>query len=182
MNIFVLNPTPEGAARDMCDKHVVKMIVETAQMLSTVHRVLDGTPAIRISKSGRKIKHWHHPNPEWDLRLCLPVMVNHPCTKWAMRSSENYEWLSDHGISLLKQYRLRYDKVHSMQNLMTDCLFDLPKNIEIGALTPFAQAMPEQYRSDDAVAAYRNYYIGEKKRFAKWCKTPVPSWFGSQVV
>lgn len=182
MNIFVLNPTPDGAARDMCDKHVVKMIVETAQMLSTAHRVLDGVPTIRISKSGRRIKHWRHPNEEWDMRLCLPTMVNHPCTKWAMQSSANYEWLWEHGIGLLKQYTLRYSKVHSMQNLYSDQLFDTPKNIVAGPLTPFAQAMPDQYRCGDAVTAYRNYYIGEKKRFAKWAKTPVPSWFGVQGV
>lgn len=182
MNIFVLNPSPDSAARDMCDKHVVKMIVETAQMLSTAHRVLDGVEGVRISKTGRKIKHWTHPDPEWDMRLCLATMVNHPCTRWAMRSSENYEWLCDHGIGLLKQYTLRYDKVHSMQSLYSLYLFNTPKNIEIGAITPFAQAMPEQYRCGDAVTAYRNYYIGEKKRFAKWAKTPVPSWFGGQVV
>jgi hypothetical protein len=179
MNIFVLQPNPDAAARDMCDKHVVKMIVESAQMLSTAHRVLDGTPAIRLSKIGRKIKHWVHPDADMDQHLCLPTMVNHPCTRWAMQSSANYEWLYDHGIGLLKQYTTRYDKIHSMQSLYMAWLLHPPKNIMTGDLTPFAQAMPDQYRCENAVTAYRNYYIGEKKRFAKWAKTPVPSWFGA---
>jgi hypothetical protein len=161
----------------MCDKHVVKMIVESAQMLSTAHRVLDGSPTIRVSSKGRNIKHWKHPNSDMDRMLCLPTMVNHPCTKWVMQSSDNYEWLYDHGIELLRQYTLRYDKVHSMQALYMNYLIDHPTNISVDKQTPFAQAMPEQYRCSDAVTAYRNYYIGEKKRFAKWAKTPTPSWF-----
>ena len=102
---------------------------------------------------------------------------NHPCTKWVMQSSDNYKWLYDHGIELLRQYTLRYDKVHSMQALYMNYLIDHPTNISVDKQTPFAQAMPEQYRNSDAVTAYRNYYIGEKKRFAKWAKTPMPSWF-----
>jgi hypothetical protein len=177
MNIFVVDPNPHKAATDLCDKHVVKMIVETAQMLSTAHRVLDGTESTRISKTGRKIKHWQHPDSNWDSRLCLATMINHPCTRWAMQSSENYEWLWDHGMGLLKQYTLRYHKIHSMQNLFLDCLFDHPQKIEIRSITPFAQAMPDQYRNADAVVAYRNYYIGEKRRFATWKFTPSPDWW-----
>lgn len=181
MNIFVVDRNPRQAAADLCNKHVVKMIVETAQMLSTAHRVLDGTESIRLSKIGRKIKHWQHPDVEWDERLCLATMVNHPCTKWAMQSSENYEWLFDHGTGLLNQYTRRYGKVHSMYNLYGDLLFFTPKNIEQGSLTPFAQAMPDQYRNEDPVTAYRNYYIGEKRRFAKWQNALTPVWWTQEV-
>jgi hypothetical protein len=178
MNIFVVQSSPHDAAHDLCDKHVVKMIVESVQMLSTAHRVLDGEPAIRISKSGRKIKHWVH--PKYDNRLCLATMVNHPCTRWAMETSCNYDWLWQHASSLMFEYTNRYQKKHSMHDLM-GVLVSCPENIKVGSLTPFAQAMPEQYKCKDAVTAYRNYYIGEKKRFAKWAKTPVPSWFANEV-
>jgi len=179
MNIFVVQSSPHEAARDLCDKHVVKMIVESAQMLSTAHRVLDGEPAIRLSKNGRKIKHWIH--PEYDDVLCLATMVNHPCTRWAMETSSNYDWLWHHAWGLMFEYTKRYGKKHSMHDLM-GILAGCPNNIKDGSLTPFAQAMPEQYRCEDAVTAYRKYYIGEKKRFAKWAKTPVPSWFASEAV
>jgi len=182
MNIFVLDSDAATSARMMCDKHVVKMIVETAQMLSTAHRVLDGEQTIRITKSNRKIKHWVHPDPEKDRVLCLPTMVNHPCTVWSMQTDSNYSWLYDHGIGLLKQYTLRYGKVHSMQNLFGHHLIEAPNKIQTGELTPFAQAMPDKYRCCDAITAYRNYYIGEKKRFAKWSRSQIPAWFVSDGV
>lgn len=175
MNIFVVDSNPYRAAGDLCDKHVVKMIVESAQMLSTAHRVLDGTPTIRITKSGRKVKHWVH--PEWENELCLPTMVNHPCTKWAMTNMSNYDWLWRHTVGLLREYNSRYGKIHSMSDMIKCQLIHHPTNIKDGNLTPFAQAMPDQYRSDDAVVAYRKYYIGEKRRFAKWSKSQTPSWW-----
>lgn len=182
MNIFVVDENPYTAAHDLCDKHVVKMIVETAQMLSTAHRVIDGTQTIRVTASNRKIKHWVHPNPEMDEVLCLPTMVNHPCTAWSMKNDSNYLWLWDHGMGLLGEYTKRYGKVHSMQELYGYYLLTAPEKIPNGKLTPFAQAMPEQYRCDNAVTAYRNYYIGEKKRFAKWSRSQVPLWFSHGAV
>lgn len=179
MNIFVVNRDPRQAAADLCDKHVVKMIVESAQMLSTAHRVLDGTETIRLTKSGRKVKHWLH--PEWEDGLCLATMVNHPCTKWCMESSENYEWLFDHGVGLISEYAKRYGKQHSMHGLYGNLLWFTPKNIKQGSLTPFAQAMPDKYRNADAVVAYRNYCIGEKTRFAKWRMENKPSWWVEAV-
>lgn len=180
MNIFVVDEDPHQAAQDLCDKHVVKMIVESAQMLSTTHRVLDGTPTVRTTKSNRKIKHWVHPDTEWDRVLCLPTMVNHPCTVWAMKSDSNYLWLWGHGIGLLSEYTKRYGKVHSMQNLFDRYLNWMPNSISDGGLTPFAQAMPEKYRCSNAVLAYRRYYINEKKRFAKWKNDGIPVWFNDK--
>lgn len=175
MNIFVVNTDPYTAAYDLCDKHIVKMIVESTQMLSIAHRVLDGTPSTRTTKSGRTVKHWTH--PKWENELCLPAMVHHPCTKWAMQTLSNYNWLWQHTDGMLEQYTFRYDKIHSMTDLVRTRLIYAPTNINIGDLTPFAQAMPVQYQSNDAVVSYRNYYIGEKKKFATWRKTLQPSWF-----
>lgn len=177
MNIFVLDYDPMLAAQNMCDKHVVKMIVETAQMLSTAHRYLDGDVYIDKTTTGRKVKRYKHSNPHMDSKLCKAVMINHPCTKWTIQTNSNYNWLYKHGISLLEEYTFRYSKVHSMHDLFYDYLVWLPLSMPKGKLTPFAQAMPDKYKASDAVDAYRNYYIGEKARFAKWTDRNIPVWF-----
>lgn len=173
MNIFVLDPAPQVAARNLCDKHVVKMIVESAQMMSTAHRVLDGEPTTRVTKTGRNVKHWDHSNQ----MLCLATMVHHPCTQWVMRTNKNYLWLYQHASAMLMEYNLRYHKIHAMEKLISVHLSSCPKNIPLGDLTPFAQAMPDKYRSEDAVTAYRNYYLGDKARFAKWKNVQAPNWW-----
>ena len=92
MNVFVLDESPVIAAQSQCDKHVVKMIVESGQMLSTAHRMLDGTADRRPSKSGKRlIQHWSLN----DVRECVlykAVHMGHPCTVWTMQSSKTYIW------------------------------------------------------------------------------------------
>lgn len=178
MNIFVVNRDPWLAAKDLCDRHVCKMVVESAQMLSTAHRVLDGTPSTALSRTGRRLKVWSHPNLAMDQILCKATMVGHPCTKWVMENNKNYFWLYDHLDALLREYTARYVKRHSMEGLTYHFLSSAPRAITMAnGHTPFAQAMPDQYRvADDAVTAYRNYYMGEKRRFATW-KTAKPKWW-----
>jgi len=175
MNIFVLDNDPAVSARMMCDKHVVKMIVETAQMLSTVHRYLDGQQYIDVSANNRRIKRWNHPTH--DHILYKSVMLNHPCTVWARTSHMNYDWLAQHGMALCHEYDHRYNNYHMTTRLMRWLLIVPPKNIPRGKMTPFAQAMPDQYKSQNAVEAYRNYYLGEKAGFAKWTNREIPEWF-----
>jgi hypothetical protein len=176
MNIFVLDNDPVKSAQMMCDKHVVKMIVETAQMLSTVHRYLDGQQYIDVSANNRRIKRWNHPNH--DQFLYKSVMLNHPCTVWARTSHMNYNWLAVHGTALCNEYEHRYKSIHLTTPLMMWLRTHQPSNIAHGDLTQFAQAMPDQYRVEgDAVQAYRNYYIGEKAGFAKWTNREIPEWF-----
>jgi len=175
MNIFVLDNDPAVSAHMMCDKHVVKMIVETAQMLSTVHRYLDGQQYIDVSANNRRIKRWNHPTH--DQILYKSVMLNHPCTVWARTSHMNYHWLAGHGMALCNEYDHRYNNHHMTTRLMRWLRGNPPKNIPHGKLTPFAQAMPDQYKSQDAVEAYRNYYLGEKAGFAKWTNREIPEWF-----
>lgn len=179
MNIFVVHESAYESAKNLCDKHVVKMIVESAQMLSTAHRVLDGTPCVRYSKNSRKLAYWYMEDLSKETMLCKPTMVNHPCTKWVMETDANYKWLANHGIGLCLEYTARYNKVHSMEYMFNDTLSVPPTNINWnGKLTPFAQAMPEKYKQSDAIQAYRTYYIYEKSRFAKWNKsTPAPDWY-----
>lgn len=178
MNIFVVNASPRQAASELCDKHVVKMIVESAQMLSTAHRVIDGQASTRTTKTGRKVKDWVHPDPNLDMSLCFAVMVNHPCTKWAMVNDQNYMWLQQHAVGLLDEYTARYGKVHSMDELIRAMLANPPRKMAAASeMTPFAQAMPDKYRNPDAVTAYRNYYMGEKSRFAVWKTNRKPQWW-----
>lgn len=144
MNIFVLDLDPIKAAQYQCDRHVVKMTLETAQILSTV---LDGP-----------YRPTHH---------------NHPCVKWAGVSKENADWLITHGLALGEEYTFRYGKVHKSVEVIKSLSPD--KLVSLG-LTPFAQAMPDQYRNPDVVKAYRDYYRGEKT-WAMWTKRRKPEWF-----
>jgi len=150
MNIFVLDKNPDTAAKYACDKHVIKMILESAQMLCSVHP--EGAAPYKRS------------------------FYNHPCTKWVRESSDNYQWLIDHAKSLCKEYTDRYDKTHKSEKVIDWCDINRPDLPESG-LTEFAQAMPEEYKNKDAVEAYRTYYLNDKKYFAKWKNGNVPSWF-----
>jgi len=179
MNIFVVHESAYESAKQLCDKHVVKMIVESAQMLSTAHRVLDGTSCVRYSKNNRKLSYWHMKDLYLENILCKPTMVNHPCTKWTMENDVNYKWLRAHAAGLCMEYTKRYNKIHSMDTLINDILCHVPLNINrADMITPFAQAMPDKYKQSDAVQAYRSYYINEKSRFAKWSHgSSAPEWY-----
>ncbi len=183
MNIFVLDESPQTSAQMMCDKHVVKMIVESAQMLSTVHRVLDGTEWTDYSKNGRRIKRWKSPHKLLEEMLYKASFVGHPCTQWAMENNQNYYWLAEHAYELCKEYTRRYKKVHKSEDMISLIRFRKPANIAIAdSITPFAQAMPDKYKSESAVDAYRAYYLGEKTAFAEWKYSDTPSWYEEMLV
>jgi len=149
MNIFVLDTEPVLAAMWHCDKHVVKMPLETAQMLSTVnHRF--GAPA-----------------------RYKPCHQKHPCTLWAGTTTGNYRWLWMLGIALCEEYTYRYGKTHASEAVIQE-LVHFPPGLPEGDMTPFAQAMPDQYKHKDPVIAYQQYYIHEKARICKWQKRTVP--------
>ncbi len=180
MNIFVLDKNPKTSANLMCDKHVVKMIVESAQMLSTVHRYLDGDEFISYSKNGRRIKRWTHDTdvPDSKIRLFKSVMLNHPCTIWTRESLGNYCWLASHALELCREYTYRYGRIHKTEGLVNWFIYNYPKQLYGFHLTDFAQAMPDEYKvTGDAVAAYQAYYRGEKAGFAKWTNREIPEWF-----
>lgn len=185
VNIFALHDSPFQSAREMCDKHVVKMPVETAQMLSTVHRMLDGKPYVDYSKNGRRIQRWSHPTDEANSTLLYrATMMNHPCTIWARETLGNYRWLADHGLALCDEYTRRYGRRHGSQSLIEWCQCYPPAGIpEDHRQTPFPQAMPDYCKVPNcAVSAYRQYYIMEKRRFATWKKpAQVPDWFSSGI-
>jgi len=108
--------------------------------------------------------------------------VKHPAVLWIAKSSANWNWLCEHGIALSKEYTYRYDKVHKCQaiiQLMHDKTFEIWKNnIHYSKHTPFVKCMPDQYKVDDAVQSYRNYYKADKAYIAKWTKRSIPEWWG----
>lgn len=176
MNIFVLDNDAATSARMMCDKHVIKMIVESCQLLSTAHHVLDGEELLVVSNK-RKYKSYICTKKN----ICKATMINHPCTIWARQTRANYLWLWRHAYALCKEYTHRYGKVHKMESMLMDELYDPPVNITKAKLTAFAQAMPEQYQHENAVVAYRSYYINEKSRFAAWNYSEEPEWWQTKT-
>ena len=182
MNIFYLDKNPVVAAEMSCDKHVTKMILESAQLLSTCHRVQDGTEYFDKTANGRKIKRWRHPNPNMDAVLYKAGWVKHPSTEWLFESAYNYVWLYKHMMALNEEWKKRYG--HKRDHLAIQKLGDLlkspPINSKINKIaTDIKPAMPEYCKvNGDGVASYRKYYIMEKQRFATW-KSPAktPGWY-----
>ena len=180
MNIFVLSRDPYIAAREMCDKHVVKMIVESAQMLSTCHRMLDGIPEKRSSVSGKRQVLYYKLNDWREEKLYKAVHFKHPCNIWIRQSTENYMWLVKHMGGLLSEYRVRYNKHHKCEEIY-DTLQFVPDNLPVGSQTEFVQAMPDECKSKDVVTSYRAYYNKYKASFATWKTRTIPEWF-NQIV
>ena len=180
MNLFILDEDPVEAARLQCDKHVVKMIVESAQMLSTAHRMIYGVETKMPSKSGKTmVKYWKIPDFRENF-LYKAVHMGHPCTVWTMESSENYIWHMVHFTALCDEYFYRYGKIHASTQLIP-YLGTLPDNIKVGQQTPFRLAMgsnPECMFPEDPVKSYRAFYQTKQTRFKMaWTKRDIPEWF-----
>jgi hypothetical protein len=159
MNIFYLDRDPVTAAKAMTDKHVVKMILESAQLLSTAHRVIDGTPTVQYSKSNAKLVRYAHSN---DL-LYKSTHINHPSAIWVRTSTSNYEWLYRHFCALCDEYTRRYTKVHATDLRLRSVLATPPTTLTNTKHTVMPCAMPDEYKYEgDPVFAYRTYYINEK--------------------
>lgn len=162
MNIFCLDESPEISAQYHCDKHVVKMIVESAQMLSTAHRVID---SIDESSTLYKIAH-----------------RNHPSTKWTMESDANYHWHYRLFAALCNEYTHRYGKIHMTDSKLRDKLGQIPVNIPLAMKrSPFALAMnsnPECMNPLNPIQSYRSFYKTKKDKFKMvWTKRNPPDWF-----
>lgn len=162
MNIFVLDNNPKIAAQYHTDKHVVKMILETAQLLSTAHHILDTNS--NITQYIYKKTHY-----------------NHPCAVWVRENSANYLWALDLLKELLLEYEHRYNKIHLTKTLLP-YLSNPPINIKPSStITSFAQAMPDTYKKQDSVAAYRTYYLWEKRDLFNWTKREMPEWIKEEI-
>jgi len=177
MNIFYLDTNPHLAAQMMVDKHVVKMILETAQLLSTAHRILDGTETEGKSATGRKAKRWVLPDGREQI-MYMATHVNHPSAVWCRQSIENYMWLADHLEGLLQEYTHRYGKVHKVaSSQLAYYLYSPPLTLKAYEATPMACAMdPSFIVSADPVENYRNYYKNGKVHLHAWTKRDKPEW------
>ena len=180
MNIFYLDKDPIVAAEMSCDKHVTKMILESAQLLSTCHRVQDGTEYYDKTANGRKIKRWRHPNKNMDAILYKAGWIKHPSTLWLFESAYNYLWLYKHFMALNEEWKKRYG--HKVDHLAVQKLGELlkhpPTNSKINKIaTDIKPAMPEYCKvHGNPVESYRKYYREEKKHLHKWTNREVPEW------
>jgi len=156
MNIFVLSKDPDEAAIMQCDQHVVKMPLETAQLLCTAY-------------------------PE-ELAPYKRTHYNHPCNLWLRESRANYEWLVLHGIALCTEYSYRFGKNHSSEDIIFWC-FPHMNQLKFSKIemSPWPKAMDDKYKKPDIVESYRNFYNKDKSRFATWSKNrSEPSWFKNE--
>lgn len=155
MNIFYLQKDPIQAAKDLCDEHVLKMGIETAQLLCTAH---------------------------WETGKEAPYKrthKNHPSAIWARQSIQHYRWLVTHGLAIIEEFTHRYGKDHKTRIVLEWCRDNEPAISDTNFVAP-PQAMPDEYKNEDAVEAYRNYYIKDKieQKGLGWRKVSVkPEWF-----
>ena len=168
MNIFRLSNDAYECAEMHCDKHVVKMLLETAQMLSTAWRMTDSDSEYADKHGMYRVAH-----------------KNHPSTVWVRNNVINYIWTRRLFDGLCKEYTHRYGKHHASERLRTAFYEDTPHFFlpSISSPLPFPQCMPDQYKVEgDPIAAYRGYYKGEKSYFAKWNKgRPSPAWWDDDM-
>ncbi len=165
MNIFALCDSPVLAAQVQHDKHVVKMTLESAQLIST---------ALRLRSD------WldHCPAPS---KLYKTTHKHHPCSKWSRMNANNFRWLCNHGLALAREYQFRFWRTHKSQ-LVIQLGLEVAKKLPIlgnGTTTPFAMAMPDKYKTNDPVLSYRMYYLAEKvKPDSKWTdrRATLPDW------
>lgn len=160
MNIFMLSLDPAEAARLHCDRHVVKMILETAQLLYTAH--------------------WEHGTtmPENAYRKTHP---NHPSAKWVRESETNYHWLCRLGLFLCDEYTFRYGKHHKTEDHLVWLCMHVPAGLADVGWTPPKLAMPDEFKHEDPVTAYRMYYAGAKKHLLQYTRRPSPHFLTQAV-
>jgi hypothetical protein len=188
MNIFYLDHDVRKCAEMHNDKHVVKMILEYAQLLSTAHRILDGIISTGLSLSGRK-KTIYVLTDNRDTVLYSATHANHPSAVWVRQSVHNYMWLAELLEECCKEYTHRYEKVHKVERdgLMQALKNQFPTNIPDAPFTGPTPAMPEDVKvlreiytdryEIDSLASYRNYYIQNKTHLANWKKRGAPEWY-----
>lgn len=171
MNVFCLDKDPVKAAEMMCDKHIVKMILESCQILSAVidENYLDEYKGSTDSKPSNQLGCPGYP----------PAHVKHPSTMWAIESKGNAKWLIKHLRGLISEYHKRYQNTHKLEGCvmiyeaqLQYCKFKKDRRTE------FTQAITDKrWHRKDPIEAYRTYYNMEKFMFAKWKLGNIPSWF-----
>lgn len=159
MNIFYLHPEPALAAQYHCDAHCGKMLIEYAQLLSTAHRLSDSDQSEQCYKAAYK---------------------NHPSTVWTRDSAANYRWLYSLWSALAEEFHKRRGKHHASWLKLRDVLANVPEALPSTQFQEPPQCMPDEYkRPGDSVSAYRDYYLQDKSRFARWDwpNSQTPDWW-----
>jgi hypothetical protein len=183
MNIFALSRNPVEAARQMLDKHIVKMPTETCQMLHTNHLFFAFVDLYGYEPSLKELKQYHK---DFNSNLMKPAMLNHPSTIWARKSMHNAKWLYEHGLELCKEYTYRYGKEHGSESRINDMNNFYMESASWEKATPVDIAMFDKYRIpndmevhnwDYVIKSYRHYYLEGKWRFASWRKNRRPEWY-----
>lgn len=159
MNIFFLDHCPKKAAQMQCDKHIIKMILESAQMLCTAHHELGTYTMLK------------------DI-LYKKTHVNHPSSKWVRHRAHNYAWLYAHFVELCDEYSFRFNKRHLTDKKFRNKLIIVPKYIDHSwEITPPALAMPDEFKTNCPVESYRNYYKHKSKSIdMRWTNREKPEW------
>ena len=181
MNIFYLHEDPIQNAKWHIDKHIVKMPIEYAQLMSTAHRLLDGEMYLGKTAIGRNIKRWRLHDEREDI-LYKASHINHPSAIWVRESIENYFEMYKLYMAVLAEFTNRYGKVHGSSKLSI-ALIRPPSNIPMVKGTQLPQCMPEICKvKNNPILAYRNYYIVEKNSFASWKNREIPEWFQTKDI
>ena len=181
MNIFILDQDPKKAAEYHCDKHVCKMILEAGQMLCTAHWIRwlehlgksrSDFRLMRDVKAYLREKVPEASQPPWNI-----THVNHPCSVWTRETPENYSWHHNLMGALLDEYTVRYSRTHKSTSVWQWLDDNRPLTFPKQGLTPFTICMKDVYKvNQDPVDCYREYYLKDKVRFAKWKTSPPPWW------
>lgn len=153
MNIFVLDETPKKCAEYHNNSHCIKMILESCQLLCSVHWLLGNEAPYKLTHK------------------------NHPCSIWTRECIENYNWLCDLGLELCKEYTHRYGKRHKSQDIIEWCLINQPNLPMNNDITPFALAMPDDCKVGNPIESYRLYYMTHKRDLGLWKNRENPDWF-----
>lgn len=192
VNIFYLDHDPALAAQAHCDTHVVKMILETGQLLST---------AWHVASAEAVASDWYPPTsdivvPEGEVpwlhyqlagqRIYRKTHEHHPCAVWVRKSAANYQWLHRLGMELLAEYTFRYGRQHFSAPVMWTLELVPPTLSTNSPLSEPPCAMPDEFIVTDdegyvdAVASYRAYYVGAKQALLKWRHRGPPHWIKTE--
>ena len=192
MNIFYLDDDPVLAAQQHCDRHVVKMILETAQILSTVWH----NAAAAGADNGLVTLDWVPPDeatPPQELkwlraelcgqRIYKPTHRNHPAVVWASMYGGNYAWLYKLGMALLDEYTYRYGRIHACLPVLRTLELLPPALLATADVYCDGYSiMDDQYKKQDVINSYRNYYLKAKEHILIYTRRTPPAWLGSAAV
>lgn len=183
MNLFYLDSDLDTNAEYHVDQHVVKIITEAAQLLTSavwVDSLLGYVPRVLNSEERQLISEAKSKEPAIEERTFtrfLPTHINHPCAVWVRTSRSNYEWTYSYCDALNAEYQYRYNK--NVNHKSFDAAFNLPdlRSLPDKGDTVRPLCMPDKYKLDDPIESYRAYYMGDKAELAKWKNRDKPDWW-----